>query len=199
MLESAVAKYGYLVLFAGSAIEGDAFLVASTFLAQRGYLDLSTTIVVAALGTSAANHAYYWLARWRGRQMVAALSASPRLSRMSRGLARHARWLLFISRFMYGLRIAIPATCGATGMRPLAFSAVDLAGSAVWAVTVGLAGVAIGHALELVIADLQTHEWLVAGVLMGLVVLVLAFRGRDWEAGAIVEHELEETFRHDRE
>ncbi|MEZ5319502.1 MAG: DedA family protein [Vicinamibacterales bacterium] len=187
-MDQALAHYGYLVLFAGAAFEGDAFLLAATFLAHRGYLDLHTTIVVAALGTSAANHAYYWIARRHGRQALASLAASKRLSRITAAVTRHAPWLLFVSRFLYGLRIAIPAACGATGMRAGLFSAVDLAGSAVWAVTIGLAGVAIGRGLELIVEDLHRHEGLVALVILLVVVVGLAVRGRDWKGGALVEH-----------
>jgi len=37
-MEHLLLKYGYLLLFLGVADEGEAFLLAGAYLAQRGYL-----------------------------------------------------------------------------------------------------------------------------------------------------------------
>lgn len=196
MVEAIVARYGYWMLFAGSAVEGDAFLITAVFLARRGYLQLTLTMVVAALGTSAANHIYYWVARRRGRQALDSLESNSRLARLTGRVARHSSWLLLVSRFVYGMRIAIPAACGATGMRPLTFTAIDLIGAAVWSVTIGFAGVAIGQALHLVVSDLHRHEWLVAGVLLFVVsVVIVLMHGRDWKGFVLVERLLAKIIR----
>ena len=64
-------------------------------------------------------------------------------------------------------------------MSALRFTLVDTIGSAVWAVTIGLAGYAIGQALEFLVADLRRHEWWIAGALLATVLIALARWGRD--------------------
>ena len=61
-------RFGYAMVFAAAAVEGDATLVTATFLAHRGYLRLAPVIIAAALGTICANQAYYWIGRRRRRQ-----------------------------------------------------------------------------------------------------------------------------------
>jgi membrane protein DedA with SNARE-associated domain len=60
-------------------------------------------------------------------------------------------WIAFVSRFVYGLRVAIPVACGITRMPPLRFSIIDGAGAFLWAAIVGAFGAVIGHVLELLI------------------------------------------------
>lgn len=180
MIEAELVRYGYAVLFFGVALEGDLFLLAAAFLAHRGYLHLGWVIAVATLGTLAADQVYYQLARWRGRDAFARRAASdPRFERVRRWIETRGTLLLFLSRFMYGFRIAIPASCGAIGMPAVRFTVVNFIGSVVWAVCFGLAGYAFGNALEVLLADVARYERAIAVVLLltGAVVLVLRGRG----------------------
>jgi phosphatidylglycerol lysyltransferase len=180
MVEAQLIQYGYLVLFVGTVVEGDAFLLAAAFLARRGYLHLGWVIAVATLATLAADQVYYQLARSRGREAFARRAeADPRFDRVRRWLELRGALLLFLSRFMYGFRIAIPVSCGAAGMSALRFTVVNLAGSVVWALCVGLAGYAFGSALEVLLADLATYERTIAVALLGAAAIVVAWRSRE--------------------
>ena len=46
-MEALLARYGYLILFPGIVVEGEAFLLAGSFMAHRGVLDLPLVIAVA--------------------------------------------------------------------------------------------------------------------------------------------------------
>src|SRR5512138_2568508 len=117
MLEQVILHYGYLVLFAGTMVEGDAFLLAASFLAHRGYLHLPWVLAVATAATMVADQVYYQLARARGQAAFAAKAAAdPRFDRVKRWIQQSGGLLLFLSRFLYGFRIAIPVACGAGGM-----------------------------------------------------------------------------------
>jgi phosphatidylglycerol lysyltransferase len=183
MVETELIRYGYLVLFAGVAVEGDAFLLAAAFLAHRGYLSLGWVIVVSAFATLTADQIYYQLARWRGREAFARRAAGdPRFARVRLWLEKRGTLLLFLSRFMYGFRIAIPVSCGAIGMPAGRFTAVNLAGSLIWAAVFGLAGYAFGNALEVVVADLVAYERVIAVVLLVVSAVVVALRSHELKA-----------------
>ena len=46
-MELLLLKYGYLLVFAGVIFEGEAVLIAGSFLASRGYFNISTVALVA--------------------------------------------------------------------------------------------------------------------------------------------------------
>lgn len=186
MLQAALLRYGYIMLFIGAAVEGDASLLTGAFLAHRGYFSTPAVIVTAAVATSVANQVYFWIARSRGRRAPERIDAGWLSGRLGRAVMRHTKPLLFISRFLYGFRIAIPAACGASNMSAGAFTMIDLGGAALWSVVVGLAGYAIGHALETLLADLRRYEWPIAAAFLVAALAVLAVRGRAWNNGRLL-------------
>jgi membrane protein DedA with SNARE-associated domain len=179
MLAAVILRYGYALVFVAAAVEGDATLLTATFLAHRGYTKLDLVIVVAAAATVTINQVYFWLARAYARQRVAALRANRRVLPVLDRIERHGTWLVLLSRFAYGFRIAIPAACGATGMSPIRFAIGDAVGSIVWSIAVGLVGFAIGQLLDRLLDDLRRYEWWIALALFCGVLAALAWRGRD--------------------
>jgi virulence protein VirJ len=69
-METLLLKYGYVVLFLGVALEGEAFLLAGAFLAHRAYFHLIIVIVVAIAANCIADQVYYMAARTRGRNWL---------------------------------------------------------------------------------------------------------------------------------
>ena len=187
MLTIELLRYGYVLLFIAAGLEGDASLLTATFLAHRGYFSLAGVIVTAAAATCCANQVYYWLGRRHARAALDRLHTHRFFGWMSRSLAQHAPLLLFVSRFLYGLRIAIPLGCGAAGMRPVVFVLLDLAGAVLWSTVIGLAGWAIGQSLEVLIGDVRRHEGLVALGVLAVALAILAFRGRDYRGAVVAE------------
>jgi len=189
MLTQAFLRYGYVVIFAAAAVEGDATLLTATFLAHRGYFQLDAVIVVAGAATVAINQVYFWLARRHGQTHLEAMRHQPVYGRVLGWVDRYDSLLVLGSRFVYGFRIAIPAACGASRMRPLRFALFDIAGAVAWSIVLGFAGFAIGHLLERLIGDLRAYEgWIALALLLGVLAL-MAGKGRDrigmrWRAKA---------------
>src|SRR5258708_38062203 len=78
-------------------------------------------------------------------------------------------WLLLASRWAFGLRIVIPAACGAVGMRPAVFTIVDFVAVLIWALTLGLAGYYSGPAVEKHLKDLQpVGVWVLLAVVLSV-------------------------------
>jgi membrane protein DedA with SNARE-associated domain len=194
----------YVLLFLAAAFEGDASLLTATFLAHRGYFSLPAVIATAAVATCCANQIYYWLGRRHARSALERLHTHRLFGWLRRALAQHSAVLLFVSRFLYGLRIAIPLGCGAAGMSPARFAGLDVAGAVLWSLVIGLAGVAIGNGLEVLVGDVRRHEGAVAITLLVVTFVLLAFRGRDWRGAVVAErllvtHEPPENGGEDRE
>jgi membrane protein DedA with SNARE-associated domain len=172
MLTDLVIRYGYLMLVAGVVVEGDATLVAASVLAHRGYLKLGTVMALAAVTSLAMNQIYFQLGRRQGVKRVARADGH----RLFRSIVHHTRkhgiWLVLLSRFVFGFRMAIPMTVGALGMSMTRFVISDVCGAIIWALSLGATGYAAGHAGQLLLSNLRDNEWAVASV---LIVLTLAW------------------------
>ena len=169
-MEQLLIKYGYALLFGGVLVEGEVVVLLAAFLARRGVFSLPAVVAVAVAANTLADLAYFSLAQRRGRGWLERRFGSHKhFHRLLDLVSRHGFLLLLASRFAYGLRVAIPAACGALGMGTAAFFALDLAASLLWAVPMSLLGYTVGGAVEPLIARVQGYELVVAG---GLVVTI---------------------------
>src|SRR5512143_3093528 len=158
-MESLLLKYGYALLFLGVAFEGEAVLLAAALLAHRGLFRLPVVIAVAVAANSLADQAYFQLARLRGRRWLERkFGAHPRYRQIVDLVGRRGGLLLVASRFAYGLRIAIPAACGALGMGILRFTLLDLAAGVLWALPMAALGFFAGAALGPLLAGVRRYE-----------------------------------------
>ena len=164
MLSDLVVKYGYLMVVAGVIVEGDATVVTAAFLAHRGYLKLGAVIALAAITSMTMNQIYFRLGRRHGVDQVAKADGRKLFRNIVHHTRKHAIWLILLSRFVFGFRMAIPATVGALGMSTPRFLVTDFAGSIIWAVAMAATGYAAGHVGQLLIGN----EWEVGFVLMAL-------------------------------
>lgn len=168
-MEVLLLKYGYLLLFLGVAVEGEAFLLAGALLAHRGLFHLPVVIAVAVAANTVADQVYYVLARSRGRAWLERrYGAHPRYQRALDLMTRHGRLLLVASRYAFGFRILIPAACGALGMPLATFLPLNVLAGVAWALPTALVGYYASVGLGHVLLDLRRYE-LLAGVALVLV------------------------------
>ncbi|MBI1899297.1 MAG: DedA family protein, partial [Acidobacteria bacterium] len=183
MEETGLLHYGYLLLAAGTIVEGDATLFTAAALAQRGYFRLRTVVLVSMAASLAFNAVVYALARRRGREAFELRAQRhARYARVKRWMERRGGLLVLGSRFIWGLRTAIPAACGASGMGPLRFFLMDVAGAALWSSFVGAAGYGGTHVVNALIADLRNRDQEVLAILTILVGAALMWKRREIEA-----------------
>jgi membrane protein DedA with SNARE-associated domain len=185
VLFSLFLRYGYALILATATVEGDTALVTGAFLAQRGYFDIRLVAVCACLGTIIGNQAYYWIGHGAGRSRR--VPARALLERAGRLLAGRGVWIIVFSRFVYGLRIAIPVACGVTRLPPLRFSVIDTAGAVVWTMVIASFGAAIAHVFGRLVADIRRYEWPIAFVGMAIGIAYLLWRRPDRPARALLK------------
>lgn len=182
MIQSYLLQYGYALLFVGVIVEGDGTLLAASFLAHRGYFRFAFVIALTIVSTAMAYQSFFWISRRNGRVLLDRMKGQdPKYARLEEWIRRRGIALLLVSRFLYGLRTAIPAVCGVVGMPPTTFFIANLAGAIIWSALLGFAGYLGGHALSLLLGDIRRHELLVALLLLfgGLGVILWRTHGRD--------------------
>jgi len=184
-MEALLVKYGYVVLALGVAVEGEAFLLAASFMVHRGLIfSLPMVMLVAVAANCGADQLYYMLARTRGRAWLQRrFGKHPRYQKVVDLIKRHGNWLLLGSRYAFGFRIVIPAACGALGMPPLRFTIINVFAGVIWAIPVSLLGFYLGAVGEKLILDFKSYElWVLAGFLIAAaaVLLVRHLRHAEW-------------------
>jgi lysylphosphatidylglycerol synthetase-like protein (DUF2156 family) len=176
-MESLLLKYGYALLFFGVAFEGEAALLGAAVLAQRGFFRLPVVIAVAVAANSFADQVYFQLARLRGRQWLEnRFGRHPRYQQLISVVGRQGGLFLLGSRFAYGLRIAIPAACGALGMGVVRFTLLDLLAGVLWALPMAAVGFYAGGALGPLLEGVQRYEEAIALLLVAGVAALLGVR-----------------------
>jgi membrane protein DedA with SNARE-associated domain len=178
MLTDLVLRYGYALVVAGVIVEGDATLVAASFLAHSGYLALGPVMAIAAVTSLTMNQVYFLLGRRHGVTRVAKADGRRLFRNIVRHTRKHAIWLVLMSRFVFGFRMAIPMTVGALGMTTTRFLIADVGGAIIWSVSMGAVGYAAGHTGQLLLTNLRDNEWVVAAVLIFLTLAWGVYRRR---------------------
>jgi membrane protein DedA with SNARE-associated domain len=157
--ESFIGLYGYAAIFIGTFLEGETILVAAGFAAHRGYLHLTGVILSAFLGTLFGDQLYFYLGRYKGTDY---LGKKPRWQKASTrvfSMIKNHRVLLILSfRFLYGLRTVTPFLLGAGKVPPLQYLVLNVAGAAVWAITIGWLGYLFGNSVEIILRDISHYE-----------------------------------------
>lgn len=177
MWEQWITRYGYLALFLGTMVEGEAVLIVAGYAIARGYLDPLPTYLVAVAGGMTADTAYFWLGRSFGAKLVRSHPRfRPLRARATLFLRRRGHSAAFLTRFAYGLRIVLPIMIGALRMRPGVYHLFDALGALTFAATYLLAGALFGPVLAALAARVGAREGLLLAGTLALGLVALAVR-----------------------
>lgn len=123
----------YLVIFMFAILEGEIYYSKVCADAMVGKLNWAAVWFAGALGGSAGDQIWFYALRGR----IHWLDRYPRLAkyREAVGARVHAYETLMIlaSRFLPGLRVAIPVACAYAGVSPLKFTVLNLSSALAWA------------------------------------------------------------------
>jgi membrane protein DedA with SNARE-associated domain len=157
--ESLLTDFGYLAVFVGTFLEGEAILVTAGFFASRGYLNPVSVAVIAFGGAYAGHVFWFWLGRRHG---VRLLDRYPKMKlHFGRGIRMFERYgatAIIITQWLYGLRITCAVIIGMSRVSVVKFLAYEAASCAAWAVTITAAGFYFGRAIETVLGRVENIE-----------------------------------------
>src|SRR5262249_51241047 len=141
-----VGQYGVLLVFFAVALQAFGFplpgttaLVAAAVYAAAGHgLPIEGVIAAGALGAVVGTCAGFAVGRWGGEGLLlrvgGRLRVGPeRVQQLRQGFAERGTALLFISRFITGLRNVAGLVAGASGMSFTRFLPVSAAAAVAWA------------------------------------------------------------------
>ena len=150
--ELLLQKFGYLAVFVGTFLEGETILVMAGFFAERGYLKLPFVIMTACAGAYIGHVFWFFLGRTQG---VKLLDKFPRMKRhFGKGIRLFERYgapAIFITQWLYGLRITCAVIIGISKVSTIKFLIYEALTCIVWAIIIGTAGFYFGRAVERVL------------------------------------------------
>ncbi len=169
------AEYGYpavALVVAGDGIfpllPGETAIVTAAVLASSGDLNLFLVILAGMIGAMAGDWTAYAIGRaGEGpiKRFVIRVAGRERLEAAESMVARRGPALVFVGRFLPGLRIAINMSCGAGDMRFSRFAVFNALGAAVWSAQAALLGYYAGKAFA-------EQIWVAFVVAFGITLLV---------------------------
>lgn len=181
-----VADYGYLAVFLGTVLEGEAVLLAAAVAASHGLLAAPAVAATAAAGAWVGHVVFFRIGRWKGRDwLFGHRRLGPHARRADAVITRYGWTSVFILQYLYGARIAGALLFGLSSFRLPRFLALQAVNCVTWAVVVTAAGYLLGATLEVAAGRLT---WVSAGVVVALLAVALwaalRRRGRDGGPGA---------------
>lgn len=174
-LNSLIHSYGYIGVLIGTFLEGETTLLLAAFAAHQGYMELPYVMVAASVGSFCGDQSFFWLGRKRREKTLAKHpSLVGRIAKAQILMEKYRKLLMFLFRFMYGLRTVIPFAFGMSKTPATEFIALSAMSSVVWAILVGGAGFLFGNVLESMMGNIKRYEFLVLLAIAGIGAVVWA-------------------------
>jgi membrane protein DedA with SNARE-associated domain len=179
------AGLGILIESVGIPFPGETALLIVAAYAGAGHLQIEWVIFAGFIGAAIGGDLGYAIGHYGGRPLVErvfdALHVKPeRLAQSEQFFARHGARAMFVARFIIGARSYGSMLAGMSRMPFTPFQVFSAAGSAIWAVAIGLLGYFLGNNLgflEKVVRDVGLAGAVVAVVVLGAMYVLARRRG----------------------
>jgi len=127
-------EYGYIILFFWGMLEGEMGLVMAGLLTHTGDMNLFMAIFIAGLGGFAGDQVYFYIGRFNKKWVYRKLRSQHRKLALAHLLLKKYGWpIIFVQRYMYGLRTVIPISIGLTRYSGKMFAFINLISAWCWA------------------------------------------------------------------
>jgi membrane protein DedA with SNARE-associated domain len=140
-VESWIARLGYLAVLLGTAIEGEAVMLAGGVAAQQGLLDLPLVVLAGFTGAFLSDQTWFRVGERFGKHALDRYpAAAAKVATATRALERWGALFVIGFRFVYGARTVSPLMLGAAGYPRARFVALNAFGGLLWAAIFGYLG-----------------------------------------------------------
>jgi membrane protein DedA with SNARE-associated domain len=161
-------EYGYFILFGWSILEGETGLFMAGLLCYSGDMNLYLAIFVAGLGGFVGDQLYFFIGRYNKSYVTKKFVSQRRKFALAHLLLKKYGWsIIFIQRYMYGLRTIIPISIGLTKYSAKSFAFINLISAWCWA-SVTIIPVWYFGKEVLIIIDIAKEYWYVVLILISI-------------------------------
>jgi len=161
-------EYGYIVLFFWSILEGELGLIMGGIMCHTGHMNVYLAIFIAGLGGFAGDQIYFYIGRYSKKYIHKKMRHHRRKFAIAHLLLKQHGWpLIFVQRYLYGLRTVIPMSIGVTRYSAKKFAFINLISAWVWAAITIVPAYIFGEEILKVLSWAKDH-WYLALAIFGL-------------------------------
>ncbi|WP_310440516.1 DedA family protein [Sulfuricurvum sp.] len=163
-------EYGYIVLFGWSILEGELGLVMAGIMSHTGDMILPLAIIVGALGGFVGDQIYFYIGRFNKAYIHNKLRSQRRKFAIAHLLLKKYGWpLIFVQRYMYGMRTVIPMAIGLTKYSSRDFAIINLVSAIFWAALTIIPAYYFGEELLKLLAWIKAHWYFAIPLALSIV------------------------------
>lgn len=174
-------EYGYVVLFAWSILEGELGLVMAGIMSHTGDMFLPFAIIVGAFGGFVGDQIYFYIGRYNKNYIHKKIRSQRTKFAFAHILLKKYGWpIIFVQRYMYGLRTVIPMAIGLTKYSARQFAIINFISAMLWASITIIPAYFYGNELLNLIKWIKEH-WYLAIPLIGFIVTAVIYNLNKFE------------------
>lgn len=168
-------EYGYIVLFVWSILEGELGLIMAGIMSHTGDMFLPIALFVGALGGFVGDQIYFYIGRFNKRYIHRQLVTHRRKFAIAHLLIKKYGWpIIFVQRYMIGMRTAIPMAIGLTKYSAKKFAFINFISALFWASITIIPAYYYGAEILKVLQWIKAH-WYFAVPIIVLALGAIAF------------------------
>ncbi|MDQ1243838.1 MAG: hypothetical protein QG565_178 [Campylobacterota bacterium] len=174
-------EYGYIVLFAWSILEGELGLVMAGIMSHTGDMFLPFAIIVGGLGGFVGDQIYFYIGRYNKNYIHKKIRSQRTKFAFAHILLKKYGWpIIFVQRYMYGLRTVIPMAIGLTKYSARQFAIINFISAIFWACITIIPAYFYGNELLNLIKWIKEH-WYMAIPLIAFIVITVIYNLNKFE------------------
>jgi membrane protein DedA with SNARE-associated domain len=169
-------EYGYVILFLWSILEGETGLIMAGVMSHTGDMQYLLSVFVAGLGGFAGDQIYFYIGRFNKGLIQRKLHKQRRKFAIAHLLLKKYGWpIIFIQRYLYGLRTVIPMSIGITKYSAKRFALINLLSAWVWAAITITPAYIFGEEILQLVVFAKEHWYFALPLAAGFVYGITAY------------------------
>lgn len=170
---NSLSTYGYIILFAYSFGGGMIAIIAAGVMSYAGKMDLTTSIAVAFIANTIGSTMLFYMGRYNKNALMPYIKVHRRKLALSHILMKkYGDKIIFLQKFIYGLKTLVPMTIGLTKYPQGKFHLLNTISAGLWAMILGIGSYIMGELLMRIAAYFSQNPLLTPLILLSILGLL---------------------------
>lgn len=170
---NSLLEYGYFILFAYSFGGGMVAIIAAGVLSYAGKMDITTAIFVAAIANIIGSSFLFYMGRYNKTALLPYIKKHRRKLALSQILMKkHGDKIIFIQKFVYGLKTLVPLAIGLTKYPQVKFHIINTIAATFWAIVLGMGSYVAGELLMKITSYFSSNPFFAPIILLTILGLI---------------------------
>lgn len=167
-------EYGYIVLFFWSILEGEMGLIMAGIFSHTGDMFLPLAIAVGGFGGFIGDQIYFYIGRFNKRYIHKKLRSQRRKFAIAHLMLKKYGWpIIFVQRYMYGMRTVIPMAIGLTQYSSRQFAIINFISAIFWASITIIPAYFYGEEILNILKWIKGHWFIAIPIILIVVNLIV--------------------------